>query len=385
MALQESISRRDEFLAMLSHELRNPLGAILNATYVLDSEQSDDVEKQRAYQVVHRQGRQMAVLMNDLLDVSRITQKKIALHLEPIDLRSTIDSAVEAIQPLLEESRQRIKLHVADEEITIMGSRTRLTQIQVNLLTNASKYSPAGSTIVLTARQDAERAYLEIKDEGIGIPHDMREKIFEIFVQSDESLDRSRGGMGVGLTLVKSLVELHQGTVSVKDNGSGPGSTFVVTFPLTNAKVKNEAQDSGFERAGGNRIVIVEDNDDAGQMLKTLLEFVGMEASIATDGREGLDLIRRLKPDLAILDIGVPSLDGYEIARIIRADSELKNIQLIALTGYGQRSDRNAALEAGFDEHLVKPLDPDHLAEILAARLEPASAPSAEPTETAGS
>lgn len=386
-ALRESISRRDEFLAMLSHELRNPLGAILNATYVLDSVHSTEADKERAYQVVHRQGRQMSTLMNDLLDVSRITQKKISLQLEVIDLRDTVEAAVESVESFIEENGQTLKLEIDDQPIRIMGDRSRLQQIQVNLLTNASKYSPPNSTIRLVAKKDQQRAYLEIHDEGIGIPSDMQEKIFDMFVQSEASLDRSRGGMGVGLTLVQSLVDLHRGEIGVSSNGVDQGSTFTVTFPLTNAVQVNDVEDVKLKPASGNRIVIVEDNHDAGQMLKTLLQFLQFDVTVESDGQAGLILIEQLQPDLAILDIGVPTLDGYEIATAIRSNPDLREMQLIALTGYGQQIDRQRALDAGFDEHLVKPLDPNQLERILSARLQAptrSDPPPEERSEIAG-
>lgn len=371
MALQESISRRDEFLAMLSHELRNPLGAIMNATYVLDNESSDESARTSAYRVVQRQALQMGALLNDLLDVSRITQKKIRLHCEATDMRESIKAAVESISPELIEGNQVLEINVSDEPIMVYGNPARLQQIMVNLLGNASKYSPAGSKIALSAFSEDEYCYVEVVDQGVGIEQDLIDKIFDMFVQSDATLDRARGGMGVGLTLVRSLVELHNGSITAKSDGPGTGSCFTVRFPLTNISRNPVVPKPHHSKKTGNKIVLIEDNEDACQMLQTILEFDGYDVDVEADGENGLSLILNAQPDLALVDIGLPGKDGYEIARAVRSDSANDAIHLIALTGYGQSTDRQTALEAGFDEHIVKPVDPQKLSKLLGELLRP--------------
>ena len=370
MALQESISRRDEFLAMLSHELRNPLGAILNATYILDSDRLSDKERNDAYLVIQRQAMQMGALLNDLLDVSRITQKKIHLVCESVDLRDTIKGAAETVMPSLQEHNQTLKMDIADEPIMVYGNATRLQQIQVNLINNASKYSPDGSQVELSAYADEEFAVIKVKDEGVGIEPYLLDKIFEMFVQSDATIDRAKGGMGVGLTLVKSLVELHKGTITALSDGSGKGSCFVVKLPLTNKAEKGSVPQPHLKQKPGNQIVLIEDNVDASKMLQTLLEFDGYEVYVAFDGISGLNLIEDLHPDLAIVDIGLPEKDGYEIAQYVREHAILNDVYLIALTGYGQSADRHAAIDSGFNEHIVKPVNPQQLSELLGKMLD---------------
>ncbi|WP_168565923.1 chemotaxis protein CheB [Crateriforma spongiae] len=366
-ALKESVRRRDEFLAMLSHELRNPLAAILNATYLMDQSDTTTMDQSNAYQVVQRQTKQMATLMNDLLDVARVTQGKIELQNDLVDLRDTIPPTLETIDGYIKQHQQTLVCNVADEPILIWGSQARIQQIQVNLLTNASKYTHDGGEIRLSVGKEDDNAIIRVSDNGVGIPPELLESIFELFVQSEATLDRAQGGMGVGLTLVKSLVDLHDGKVSVHSDGTGQGSEFVVRLPLAKNQLQKPLQPAPQPgpRPVGNRVVLIEDNPDAAEMLASLLELEGLEVVTADNGCAGLEQIRQYQPDVALVDIGLPELDGYEIARVTRSDQQLGGTRMIALTGYGQSEDRKKALESGFDDHLVKPIEPDRLFDVL--------------------
>ena len=366
-ALEGALKQRDEFLAMLSHELRNPLGAILNALNVLKS--SDDSRRESAVSVVHRQASQMSLLLDDLLDVTRVSQGKIHLEKIAFDLREVIEPAIETVQPMIDAREQSLTQNISDTRLPVFGSRTRLIQVLVNLLTNASKYSPTGREINLEATIKGEESILRVADNGVGIKPELLERVFDMFTQSERNLDRSDGGLGVGLTLVKSIVELHAGTISASSEGEGKGSEFVVELPLVEAanNIRSHAPKLDFNSTG-RRMVLVEDNSDSAEMLKFLLEDAGYEVSIAYDGKAGLELIESTKPDIAIIDIGLPIMTGYEIAKNIKQNFISGSIFLIALTGYGQKEDREAALEAGFHEHLVKPLDPERLNEVLTSR-----------------
>jgi len=364
--LQEGVRRREQFLAMLSHELRNPLAAILSATRVLEAGTWANEACLEAGHVVGRQANHMARLLDDLLDVSRITRGHIALRTETLDLRDTTHSAIEALGPFLAEHGTRLIVDITDEPIPVVGDAARLQQIQANLLSNASKYSPYGGEVRLELRRDAHEAVLRVSDNGRGIEPEMLPRIFDLFVQGTQSLARSEGGLGIGLTLLRSLVELHDGRVEAKSDGPGHGSTFTVWLPLARA---TSAAPDGEPRTPGARlrsIVIVEDQPDARRMLQILLERDGLQVYTAANGADGVDLIMRVKPDLALVDLGLPVLSGYDLARKLRSENGYRNIRLVALSGYGQDSDVQAALDAGFDEHLTKPPDPARLEQLLA-------------------
>lgn len=364
--LAEADRRKDEFLAMLSHELRNPLGAILNATYILDRAEPPPETISSARDVIVRQANQMARLLDDLLDVSRVTQSKIELKREVLDLRSTIQPAVEAVQSQFDDCDIVFTLDLTHEPLHVVGDPTRLQQIQVNLLNNASKYTPAGESVCMSVCREADEAVLRVRDTGTGISPEMLDRVFDMFVQSDETLDRSQGGMGVGLTLVKSLVEIHGGTVNANSEGVGRGSEFVVRLPLVESTTEvDEAAPDAAPEETGRKVLIVEDNADAREMLQMLLELDGYIVVTEEDGLAGSRTAERERPDVAVVDIGLPKLNGYEVARRVR-ESVGEGIYLVALTGYGQPADRQLALDAGFNEHLVKPLQPDQLKRVLA-------------------
>jgi CheY-like chemotaxis protein len=352
---------------MLSHELRNPLAAVLSAAKVMRMRTNDALVADRAHQVLERQSAHMARLLDDLLDVSRITRGGIELRKEDLDFRDVIDLAREALNPMLEDRRATVILDVPDQAIPVRGDPARLQQVVVNLLSNAARYSPAGKTIRLSARVDGEWVVLSVKDQGRGIAAEMLPEIFELFVQADQGLDRSLGGLGIGLTLVRKIVELHGGTVEARSDGAGSGSEFIVRIPWQSHSLFQSAQ-SAIPESGPRRIVVVEDQDDSRQMLRVLLETSGHLVIDEADGHAAIETIEREHPDVALIDIGLPLLSGYEVARKLRQNPVLDDVVLVALTGYGTDEDVKAARDAGFDEHLTKPTDPDLIAEIIARR-----------------
>jgi two-component system CheB/CheR fusion protein len=362
--LQEGVRRREQFLAMLSHELRNPLAAILSATRLLESAGWTDHASQEAGQVVTRQANHMSRLLDDLLDVARITRGHITLRTEPVDLRDTARSAIEALGPFLAEHETVLTVDISDEPLHVVGDMARLQQIQANLLSNASKYSPRGSHVCFELRRIGGEAMIRVTDQGRGIERDMLPHIFDLFVQGHQTLARSEGGLGVGLTLLKSLVELHNGRVDAYSDGPGTGSVFTVWLPLATATSASEEADVR-PYNGVQTVVIVEDQDDARRMLQILLEIDGLRVFTAANGQAGVECIEREQPDLALVDLGLPVMSGYELARRIRQNPRNAHTRLVALSGYGQDSDIQASLEAGFDEHLTKPPDPARLDALL--------------------
>jgi two-component system CheB/CheR fusion protein len=362
--VQEGVKRREQFLAMLSHELRNPLAAILSATRLLDRANVIDQGCREASRVVERQARHMARLLDDLLDVSRITYGRIMLRTETVDVRETTQSAIEALGPLLAEHDTHLEVDIADEPLPVFGDPARLQQIQANLLSNASKYSLRGGHVKIEVRRHGNEVMIRVSDEGRGISPEMLPKIFDLFVQSDQTIDRAEGGLGIGLTLLRSLVQLHDGRVEAHSDGPGKGSTFTVWLPLVSgrAAVAHEPQ----ARDGRVRsVVIVEDQPDSRLMLQLLLESQGIEVFTASNGLEGAELIERIKPEVALVDLGLPVMSGFDLARRIRGDGNGKYTKLVALSGYGQEEDVAAALAAGFDEHLTKPTDVERLERLL--------------------
>jgi two-component system CheB/CheR fusion protein len=364
--IHEGVRRREQFLAMLSHELRNPLAAILSATRLLDTAGWDDPRCEEAGRVVERQARHMTRLLDDLLDVSRITRGRITLRNELIDLRDTARSAIESLSPLMAEHDTHLTVEVSDEPLTVIGDPTRLQQVQANLLSNATKYSHRGAHVRFELRRQGNDAVIRVSDNGRGIERELLPRIFDLFVQGNQSIARSEGGLGIGLTLLRSLVELHKGRVDVQSDGPGTGSTFTVTLPLAPAHTQGHDASSPRRRPAVRTVVLVEDQADARRMLQLLLESEGLSVAVADNGHDGADLIERLHPDLALVDLGLPVLSGFDLARRIRANPANCSTRLIALSGYGQESDVQAALDAGFDEHLTKPPDPDRLERVLA-------------------
>jgi PAS domain S-box-containing protein len=367
-ALKEADRRKDEFLAMLAHELRNPLAPVRTAAELLRVRGDDPAVVARACGVIDRQITHMARLVDDLLDVSRITRGKISLHRERFDVaRLALVAAADHRQGFADAG---LSLVVSAPETPLWtdGDATRLTQVLDNLLENARKFSDRGGTVTLEVSADPGRGrvVLRVTDTGMGIEPDMLPRVFEAFSQADRSLDRSRGGLGLGLAIVKGLVELHHGRVEATSAGPGRGSEFTVTLPLELAPAAADPAVAGRPVATRRlRVLVVEDNRDAADSLKALLEAFGHEAAVAYTGPAGVEAARREGPDVVVCDIGLPGMDGFAVARALRGCPETANTRLIAVTGYGQDGDRERALAAGFDGHLVKPADPAKLLGLL--------------------
>lgn len=370
--IHEAVVRRDQFLAMLSHELRNPLGALVTATRLLREGSISAERNERLLDVLSRQSEQMARLLDDLLEASRVTQDKIELRKRALDLRPIVQDAAEVAREQLQARRIQLELELDPQPLVVEGDPARLQQIQANLLNNAAKYTSPGGHVWVSALREGDDAVLSVRDDGVGIPPDTLADVFELFVQSHRTLDRSDGGLGVGLTLVRGLVERHGGTVAAHSEGEGLGSEFKVRLPLfagAPASIRAPEDTPTTVVAGPLRVVVVEDNDDSRLMMCELLELSGFECRPAATGKVGLELIKEFRPDVALVDIGLPELDGLELARLVRQEQGSEQLLMIALTGYGQREDREAARRAGFDTHLVKPVDFDALQAILRARI----------------
>jgi signal transduction histidine kinase len=370
-ALREADRRKDEFLAMLAHELRNPLAPIKNAAQVFRVLGPADTNLQYAREVIDRQVGHLSRLVDDLLDVSRITRGKISLQKERLEVATVVARAVETSRPLIESRGHDLVVSLPGEPVSLLGDLTRLSQVVSNLLTNAAKYTPEGGRIWLTVAREADEVAVEVRDTGVGIPPDMLGRVFELFTQVDRSLDRSEGGLGIGLTLVRSLVELHGGTVEAQSDGPGRGSRFVVRLPaLADGDRKGVRPEDPPARAGSpaRRILVVDDNGDAADSLALLLSIAGHATRTARDGPQALAAAEEFRPEVVILDLGLPGIDGYEMARRLRERYGPDAPLLVALTGYGQEEDRRRSHEAGFDHHVVKPPDLAILESLLFRR-----------------
>ncbi len=359
LAAEQANKTKDEFLAMLGHELRNPLAPIVTALQLIKLR--GDTRSSNEHQVIERQVKHMMYLVDDLLDVSRITQGKIELKKHPIDVRDAIARAIEIASPLLEQRRHHFDVEVPQVPIVVDGDDARLSQVFANLLTNAAKYTPPDGRISLAIRQAGDHVTIEVRDDGCGIDEALLPKVFELFVQGTQGPDRAGGGLGLGLALVRSLVTLHGGTVAVRSDGPGLGSSFTVRLPLVHQPVAMRAAEplaSALPAAGPKqRILIVDDNEDARLLLADILGAIGHEVRTAGDGLGALAVVKTFTPDVAILDIGLPVMDGYELATRLREALMESTPRLISLTGYGRQADRDRSLVAGFDRHLVKPVD----------------------------
>jgi PAS domain S-box-containing protein len=365
--IRTAARRREEFLAMLSHELRNPLAAVLAAAKVMRAKNIRPDGMGKARDIVERQSRHMARLLDDLLDVSRITRGGIELRKEDIDLREVIRTAIEALMPVLDERQSKLTVDLPDEILPIRGDTARVQQVIVNLLSNAARYSPPGSLIVLSASAHGDFVVLTVKDQGRGISPSMLTDIFEMFVQDEQGLERSTGGLGIGLTLVRQIVELHGGQVEARSEGVGKGSEFVVRLPVQLHPVIQRLNDPEWT-APSRRVFLVEDQDDSREMLRILLESMGHIVLEEADGASAVAAIEREHPDVALIDIGLPVMSGYDVARHIRQNHLLDDVVLVALTGYGRESDIESAKSAGFDAHLTKPAEAHAINEILSRR-----------------
>jgi PAS domain S-box-containing protein len=356
---------KDEFLAMLGHELRNPLGAISSAVRVLDHSKGSNDAIARACDVIVRQSAHLGRLVDDLLDVGRVVTGKILLERATVDLAEVARRTVGTFTAA--GKTQAHRLNVETVPVWIYADSVRFEQVIANLLTNALKYTPAGGTIRVTVGPDGPHALLQVEDSGMGITADLLPHIFDLFVQGERRLDRAQGGLGIGLTLVQRLVELHDGAVEVHSAGAGHGSRFTVRLAAIPAPTTAAPSKPTSTTTTPRRVLVIEDNEDSRDMLRQLLENAGHEVHDAGDGPQGVDAALRLEPDVALIDVGLPELDGYEVARRIRAGTR-RDMLLVALTGYGLAEDRERALAAGFDLHLVKPVDFDKLFDVLATR-----------------
>jgi signal transduction histidine kinase len=367
-ALQEADRRKDEFLATLAHELRNPLAPIRNGISILkgapDESMAHEIQDMMDRQLVH-----LVRLIDDLLDVSRITQGKIELRREIIAIADVLQSAIESSRTLIDGARHTLTVDVPDEKLYFNADLTRLAQVVSNLLNNAAKYTPNEGAISLSVWREGEDGFISVADNGLGIPAEMLPEIFTLFTQVDHNVGHSQGGLGIGLALVKNLVELHGGTISAESAGPNKGSRFTVRLPLAIPVSGDEPKAES--RLEGSlaplRILIVDDNVASAQTIGWMLEMAGHEYHLVHDGAEALRAARKLMPDVILLDIGLPGMDGYEVCRQIRSDPVLRNILVIAQTGWGQLGDKQKTTQAGFDHHLVKPISFDDLTKLLSS------------------
>jgi PAS domain S-box-containing protein len=367
--LREADQRKDEFLAMLAHELRNPLAPISAAADLLKIGRLDENRVRQSSAIIGRQVRHMTSLVDDLLDVSRVTRGLVTLARAPVAASTIVDEAVEQARPLFEARRQRLSVRLAAPDATVLGDKARLVQVLGNLLNNASRYTPEERGIEVEARTSGAGLVLTVRDEGIGMDPGLAPRVFDLFTQAKRSSDRSQGGLGLGLALVKNLAELHGGSVVCDSPGLGQGSTFTVTLPLMQAAAPHDEGRAAETQPGQpqpSRLLVVDDNVDAAATLGMLLEACGYAVMVENDSLRALETALRERPAAGLLDIGLPEMDGNELARRLRADPRTRGMLLVAVTGYGQEQDRRAALEAGFDHHMVKPVDLDKLAAILA-------------------
>ena len=368
-ALLEADRNKSEFLAMLAHELRNPLAPVCNALEILCRSGDDQQKVEPLIQMMDRQVAQMVRLVDDLLDMSRISRNKLELRKSVVELASVVHQAVEATRPLCAGMNHALHVTLPPDPIYVKADAGRLAQVVGNLLNNACKFTEKGGRIRLTAKREGEQALIRVQDTGIGIAREHLPDIFDMFVQGDTSLERARDGLGVGLTLARTLVEMHDGTVEAHSAGVGQGSEFVVRLPLTSGPLAASPQGPVTKPAAMvlRRILVVDDNKDSAESLATLLELIGHEVHTAHDGLEAVDAAAKLEPDVILLDIGLPRLNGYEAARRIRQQRRRgSTLKLVALSGWGQEEDRRRSEAAGFDAHLVKPVDLDALSNLLA-------------------
>ena len=360
--------KKDEFLATLAHELRNPLAPMTNAVALVRRPGADGESRDKALSILDRQLRHMVRLIDDLLDVSRVATGKLSLHMENVDLVAVLRAAVELAEPAAAARRLTLTGRWPSVPCPMVGDSARLLQVFSNLLNNACRYTPPGGRIEVEAEARPGDVEVTVRDTGVGIEPAMRDRIFDLFEQADKSLERGNAGLGIGLTLARQLVQLHGGEIEARSEGIGRGSAFVVRLPRAQALAGVVARPPlSLAAAGALRLVLADDNVDFADSLQTILEMHGHRVVVVNDGEAAVEAVREQHPDAAILDIGMPGLNGYEVARRLRADAATAATPLIAVTGWGQSADKQAAADAGFDRHLLKPLNPDDLLQVLAA------------------
>lgn len=369
-ALKQADRRKDEFLAILAHELRNPLAPIGNAIHVMRSPAATPEMKTEARDMIERQTHQMARLVDDLMDVSRITRGKIALRKQRIRLDDAVGNAIETVRPLIERSRHTLQVHFAPEPLYVHADPTRIVQIFANILNNAAKYTNPGGQIRLSVEQVGGQAVIRIRDNGIGIPANKLCSVFDMFSQVENALDRAHGGLGIGLTLVKNLVAMHEGRIEARSDGEGRGSEFTIYLPLSKEDAKVENMDERYEvspapGARRHRILVVDDNESAAKTIGWMLEMYDHDVRLAHNGPTAIEIAKSYLPDVVLLDIGLPGMNGYEICQAMKAMPEFRDTVFIAQTGWGQKEHRQRSHEAGFKYHLVKPVDAILLQNIL--------------------
>jgi signal transduction histidine kinase len=365
----EALRLRDEFLAMLAHELRNPLAPMRNAVYLQQVLHIDNPTFTKTRDIFDRQVNHLSRMVDDLLDVARLERGKVQLQRERVDLNNMVTAAADACLPVIQARGHTLKINLAPEPLLLDADPVRIEQLLTNLIRNAAKFTSQSGEITLQTGilSDENAAMVAVRDTGIGLAPEMVQAIFQPFTQGDRTLDRSSGGLGIGLTIARRLAELHEGTLQASSAGLNKGSTFTARFPLASAVVEETGAPDPLQPPLKRRqVLIVEDNTDIRETLRMLLEFWGHDVISTDTGQKGLELVRRNQPDVALIDIGLPGMSGYEVAQTIRTTESQSQIKLVAITGYGQPSDRERTLKAGFDTHLLKPIDPQTLQMILA-------------------
>jgi CheY-like chemotaxis protein/nitrogen-specific signal transduction histidine kinase len=365
-ALRDADRRKDEFLATLAHELRNPLAPIRQAALLSRSPGATEQQRAWAHDVITRQVQNMSLLLDDLLDISRITRGTLELRRQPTSLASIVESAVETARPAIDDKRQTLTIDLPDRPVELDVDPLRISQVLSNLLTNAAKYTDPEGHISLYGEIDGAEVVIHVRDDGIGISAEQLPRIFEMFSQVREIQERSAGGLGIGLALSRGLVELHGGRIAARSAGLGQGSEFSIHLPfVANTPAEPVAEKADSVPSRPRRVLIADDNVDAGESLAMLLQLDGHEVGIARNGPEALELYERMRPEIAILDIGMPGLSGYDVARRIRQRNDAAQVTLIALTGWGQEADKARAMAAGFHHHFTKPVEPSTLSALI--------------------
>ncbi len=375
-ALREESARKDDFLAALSHELRNPLAPIRSSLSVVERVEPGREKARTAMAIIQRQVEHLVRIVDDLLDVTRIARNMVRLQREPLELGGIVRRTMDDHLPEFEAREIALEDHIDPEPLWAEADGTRLAQVIGNLLANALKFTPRGGRVEVSLRREGNQAVLSLRDNGVGIAPEMRARLFEPFIQAPQTLDRSRGGLGLGLAMVKGLVELHEGTVDVTSGGPGRGCEFTVRLPLAAAAQAKASPAPPAPTRAGRRVLLIDDTVDAADALRDLLTLYGHDVRVAYDGPSGIARVHDFHPEIVFCDIGLPGMDGYEVARAMRADDALRGTYLVALSGYARAEDRERSARAGFDWHLAKPPSTEELQRVVAERPRSRTAPA---------